>query len=160
MAETHETISFAGNDTELAARLRNAFQSRSWSLSIGGTTRQIVRILQESRNGRERLGTESEWHWVKDFFTPLVLEIDYVDPESTEIVRDIKRLYGAIPVIVIGSNVDLAALSVARMDGADALFRKSDLDLDRLCDAVGDAVARVGRWRKLLDQFDQKAAVV
>ncbi len=125
-----------------------------------GTPQAYVCRLRMKRAELQQFSVSVELRWLADHLAPLLLEVDCRRRETLELVRDIKRIYGAIPVIVIAAHTDLVHLSVARLDGADAMFPKSDLDLPEVREAVGDAMARVRKWRQLVVRCVGSPAIV
>lgn len=125
-----------------------------------GTPQEYVYRLRVKRAEHQQLSVSAELRWLADHLIPLLLEVDCRRRETLELVRNIKRIYGAIPVIVIAAHTDLVHLSVARLDGADAMFPKSGLDLSAVIETVNDALARVNKWRALADQLAVHPATV
>ena len=153
MADAINTVFLAGTDMGLRDALLPEFETRGWHLEFAGTPEEYVYGLRASVPKGWQTDEHLSVSWLDRIFFPLLLDIDCSDRGELETIRNVKLLFGAIPVIVIGANVDLAALAVARLDGADAFFWKSDLRLHRLSDAVRNAFARVHRWRTLIDRF-------
>ena len=158
MADAINTVFLAGADVGLRDDLLPGFETRGWHLEFAGTPEEYLHGLRASVPKGQLTEEHLSVSWLDRIFFPLLLDIDCADRGALETVRSIKLLYGAIPVIVIGANVEWAALAVARLDGADAFFRRSDLCLDRLSEAVRDAFTRVQRWRTLIGQFIEDGA--
>ena len=153
MAEVIDTVLLAGKDTGLRDILVPEFQIRGWHLEFAGTPTQYLKSLRSTVGEGWRCENRFTMAWLDRFFSPVLLDVDWREEDTLETVRSIKLVYGAIPVIVIGSNVDWVGVAVARMDGADAIFSRPSLDVDSLSRAVLDALVRVSHWRRLLRRF-------
>ena len=158
MARAIHRIHLVAPDAQLLDLLLPDFETRGWKLEhVGSPEAYVLDLEKHARQGRLS-ANHIDPAWFRRYFCPLLLEVDCADRASMEIIRNIKLLYGALPVIVIGTNVDWTALAVARLDGADALFRRDDLQPGPLTEAVRDALARVDRWCGLIARFLDAAA--
>ena len=153
MARAIHRIHLAAPDAQLLDLLLPDFETRGWKLEYVGPPEAHLQDLEKHARQGRLSANHIDPTWFRRFFCPLLLEVDCADRASIEIIRNIKLLYGALPVIVIGTNVDWTALAVARLDGADALFRRNDLRPGPLTEAVRDALSRVDRWCGLIAQF-------
>lgn len=153
MAHVIHRIHLAAPDAQLLDLLLPTFEARAWKLEYVGPPEAYVQDLEKHARQGRLSANHIDPTWFRRYFCPLLLEVDCADQASMEILRNIKLLYGALPVIIIGTNVDWTALAVARLDGADALFRRDDLRPGPLTEAVRDALARVDRWCGLVAQF-------
>ncbi len=160
MNATRNVVRYAGRDDDLAERVEIALKRTGWQVSRVGTPISYVRHLLATRSQIHRFNVGQELLWFKQNFAPIILELDDRNSASKDLVREIKAAYAGLPVIVIGSSSRLEPLAVARLDGADAMFSKSNLDLDELVQAVAAAVDRVAKWRDHLEFCIRKSTPI
>lgn len=134
---------YAGDDRDLVSLLKEDSQARNWQWTAFAGYEELAPYLRDQKRYRDH--------------PPIVLDIDFKQSRAAEIVRDIKRIDGAFPLIVVSRQPSLTAYSLARMDGAEAFFTKPLDNLDGLIEGIEAAFDKVDRWERTLRQMRDRA---
>jgi DNA-binding NarL/FixJ family response regulator len=149
MEDEVHNIAYVGNDADLLAQIRSLCDTHGWGLETYPHPDDFLKHPRSSHGVEAADEIVPERHAT---FVPVILDLDFIESESREAVRRVKSVDGATPVIVVGRNTSLAALSVARLDGAEALFHAPLHDELVLAEAIAAVFSRGQRWRESIRQ--------
>ncbi|HIF00619.1 MAG TPA: response regulator [Planctomycetes bacterium] len=153
-------VKYVGKDDDLLTRLKNDAHASHWHWTEFGAYTDLASHLRSEKQtefpDKHTSGREFQ-RWMRHRFAPILLDIDFSEPGATEIVRSVRQIDGGVPLIVISSPGSLRAYSIARMDGADAFFKKSSSNLGSLIGGVEAAFDKMDRWERTLLQFKNKS---
>jgi DNA-binding NtrC family response regulator len=91
--------------------------------------------------------------WMRQRFAPVVLDLDFDQTGSTDVIHDIRQIDGGVPLIVISSRSSMKTYSITKIDGAEAFYAKSRYNMDSLVEGIKAAFDKIGHWERTLLQF-------
>ncbi len=122
------SVKYVGEDSEFVEKLKQNSEAWVWEWTEFKAYTDLASYLRCVKQCQtpNMLTSGKEFRlWLRNRFAPVVLDIDFKQPGTAEIVRNIKQIDGGVPIIVISQQPSLTSYSLARMDGAEALYAKS-----------------------------------
>ncbi|MFO0946390.1 MAG: response regulator [Planctomycetota bacterium] len=126
-------VVYAGHDSTCFDRLSSNLPSFSWQhLEVSELTPE--NILRE-------------WRRV------LILDIDVSCREGFQLFRDIRNVHGGIPIILLADleGLRIVKMSLACLNGAEALYFKPLEELARLKESLSRGMQRIGHWHEMIN---------
>lgn len=84
-------------------------------------------------------------------FRVVILDIDMPGKSGTELLEDIKRYDGSIPVIMISGKASLSNLTRAYQAGAEFIALKPLTDLTEFREVINRSFERLDHWATMID---------
>lgn len=128
----HWPVVYAGNDKSCYRWLKSQLPSFTWeSMEVEALTPE--NILRE-------------WRRV------LVLDVDVACRDGFHSFREIRAVHGGIPIILLADleGLRLVRMSLACVNGAEALFFKPLEDIQRLEESLRRGMQRIGHWHEMI----------
>ena len=149
-------LRYVGEDREIVAMLQKETRASDWQWTELRCIGQLESCLRRRNLSRfpDHLSNGVEYQrWLRDRFSPIILELDFDQPGAAEVVRNVRKLDSVASVIVLSRQSTLTSYAIARMNGATAFFTRPLYDLKALIEAIQAAFEANDRWERTLVQM-------
>ncbi len=142
---------YAGNDKALYHSLTAHLPQDVCRWELLDDPYQVVECLQKTPSLESLSGDSTSLEGsFRERYAAVILDPEIPPESATALLREIKEYDGGMSVIMIASQPTSVAISLARIDGAEACFVKPVEPMEPLVEAIRTTLRKFERWEESL----------